>query len=588
MTEVIKIRHPDYVSRISDWQYWRRAYDGGKNFVRKHLTKFSDRESDASFKERLDLTYVPAFAATSISEIKNAIFRRFNDIDRKVDSETYNKAITGSNGGIDRKSGAISNFIGDTVLTELLVQAKVGVFVDMPNSDAPISAYEAQYMQPYMYIYRAEDILSWSVDPNTETLTSVLLIEQVEVIDDDSGLVARKEKQYRHYRKTEEGVTCTIYGVDGKVRKTITAIGMKEIPMAIAELPNSLMERVVDYQTALMQLTSSDLMYSIKANFPIYTEQGTPAYSAAEAAGITGRQHRPIKPESRAAAAVGSTASVTEPANNTDGSQSVQQQKNPNVVTMGATIGRRYSIGSERPGFIHPSSEPLTASMEKEEQMKKEIRQLVHLTVKDFSAKMASADSKDRDNLPLESGLSYVGLILQKLEVHLARLWCAYEKNNRPDITIKYPTDYSIDNQEETNSEIKSLTEEIDTVPSLTFKKLAAQRIARLRLRGSVSQADMDKIVKEIESATIIVASPKIREEAVREGFLSKEDAAKAATFPETTVAIAKKEHEERVIAIAKAQAEGNPAARGNPDVSPEPAAAAAAEKDGKNRRGTA
>src|SRR5690606_25812922 len=131
------------------------------------------------------------------------------------------------------------------------------------------------------------------------------------------------------------------------------------------ELSQSLMTDISRYQIALLNLASSDINYALKANFPFYTEQQ----------------------DFRTGSHFNQAGDVEE---GTDG-------KGKEVI-VGVTSGRAYPIGTDRPGFIHPSSEPLKVSMEKQEQLKAEIRQLIGLAISSLSpTKQSSAESKAMD-----------------------------------------------------------------------------------------------------------------------------------------------------------------------------------------------
>ena len=77
------VRHPDYLTHLTDWQTWRDVWEGGDNFVHKYLQQWSERESSLDFSRRKAITPVPGFAKTALVDIKNAIFHRMGDIIRR-------------------------------------------------------------------------------------------------------------------------------------------------------------------------------------------------------------------------------------------------------------------------------------------------------------------------------------------------------------------------------------------------------------------------------------------------------------------------------------------------------------------------
>src|SRR5690606_20232795 len=109
-------------------------------------------------------------------------------------------------------------------------------------------------------------------------------------------------------------------------------------------------------------------------------------------------------------------------------------------IKVGVSVGRAYALGTERPGFIHPSSEPLKASMELQRKLERDTRELVNLAVAQLGQQ--SAESKQMDPAGLEAGLSFIGLVLENGERKIASHWASYE-NSKP-ATIKYPDRYSL------------------------------------------------------------------------------------------------------------------------------------------------
>ena len=79
-------------------------------------------------------------------------------------------------------------------------------------------------------------------------------------------------------------------------------------------------------------------------------------------------------------------------------------------VKTGISQGRRYPKGMDAPSFIHPSAEPLNASMAKQNQLKQDIRKLVNLSLRNLERPAGSQSADESDEKGLEAGLSYIGL----------------------------------------------------------------------------------------------------------------------------------------------------------------------------------
>lgn len=494
--------HPLAYDAINDWELWRYAYRGGRSFIDRYLAKFSQRETDADFEDRKNLlTYCPAFAKAGINEIKNAIFQRLAEVTRLGGPEIYTQLILGQETGIDGAGSSMETFIGNIILPEMLVMGKVGVFVDRAPLDADengeVTLRTAQGNYPYCYYYPVEQIMSWVYNRRGQ-LTKLVLCDR-EYKYDQQIFVPTKDytEQYRVIT-LDTKVTVEYYDTS-KNRKDIKVIDIPEIPFALFELSDSLMRDIADYQKALLNMASSDVAYILKANFPFYTEQ----YDQATDTTLRGEYD--------------------------------EGDKTKKEINVGVAHGRRYPKNVERPGFIHPSSEPLTASTNKQKEMMEEIRLLLNLAITNLKpTKAISAEAKAKDEGTLESGLSYIGLALKHGEKQVAKFICNYLKEtNIP--TINYPEKYSLKTDEERRLETRTLNEIFSSIPSKTFKKEILKRIAGLTLFGKVDEATQSKIENEIDNAEVVVNHENIQKD-VETGILSKEVANQLLGYPANSV----------------------------------------------------
>jgi len=324
----------------------------------------------------------------------------------------------------------------------------------------------------------------------------------------------------------------------------------------IFDIGASLLTDVADYQIALLNIASSDVTYAIKSNFPFYTEQF----------------HPNAEMQTRLADA---SESDSYP-----GISAEAQIARDKEIKIGVTKGRRYSKGLERPGFINPSAEPLRVSMEKQEQMKQEIRQLINLAITNIEPRRASAEARSYDERGLEAGLSYIGLELEYGERQIAEVWAEYENRTKPDVpTIHYPRKYSLRTEGEARKEATELTDQANKVSSITFKREVMKEVADLVIGTKVSQTVLEKIYAEIEKSEVPITDSKIIFDDVEQGILSKELAAKSKGYPEGDVKKADTEQADRAARIAISQSKA--AARGVADLDPDPGRNARDDKKG-------
>lgn len=558
-SRIVQVVHPDFKDMIQNWIKYRLAYTGGDLFINQYLQKFSARESDADFAARKILTYCPAFAKAAINDIKNAIYQRTADVTRTGGSKSYQDAVCGENYGVDLLGSDMNSFIGRKLLPELLVMGKVGVYVDMPVVPAGTTLAERSRYHPYIYYYQAEDIPCWNYDESSQPyeFETLLLRDWVYVYDEDTNLPYEKLNRFRHVWRedgvvhiqfyNDEGAKCDAEGNQDSPDEII--LNIPSIPFTILNISASLMSDVANYQVALLNMASADVSYILKSNFPFYVE----AYD----------------PRTEMMAPQG------------DGTATGANSKDKEVK-IGVAQGRRYPVGLDAPSFIHPSAEPLTASMAKQESLKSEIRQLVNLAVTSLQPKMASADSKSFDERSLEAGLSYIGLELEQAERLISKYWAMYENEDEP--TINYPKNYSLKTEADRRAEAKDLQGQMETVPSMLYKRNMAKQIVLLTLGDKVSEAELDAINKEIDKAPAIIGSADTLATDVTNGLVSLDTASKVRGYPEGEAALAKIDHAERLARISAAQSQGataspNAGARGVTDMSGSPAIDASAEK---------
>jgi len=520
-------RHPDYLCNQMLWKKFRYTFESGQDFIDEYLKYFSHRETYADYIARKAVTYCPSYAKAELLKIKNALYQRMVDITRLSEIDSYNKAVQGLNKGVDRNNASMTGFIGNEVLPELLFMGKVGVYVDRARLPVSPSLIDTSNSTPYLYIYKAEDILSWSYDDDNQ-LNTLLLMDHGYKYDDE-GLINGEQSTYRFLKKTAEGINVSLYGTDNVISTSYT-LALDTMPFAVFELSESLLTDVANYQIALLNMASADTSYSLRANYPFYTEQYDPKVAMAQM--LSG----PAYDENGDAYNPGSEAEAN-------------ASKFDEIKT-GANTGRRYPKDMERPDFIHPSSEPLKASMDKQEKMQQEIRDLVHLTLQNVSG--TSSDT-------LHSGMSNISMELEQGERQIAAIWAGYE-GVRNDIVIKYPHSFSLKTEEERQEEATKLEEHIAKTPSTLLKKELAKKIADILISAEVSQDNLDEIHQEINNAQVIVLDPEVIKADHEAGFVSTELASTLRGYPAGQVEQAKTDHIERLERIAIAQSDASQA----------------------------
>jgi hypothetical protein len=543
-------RHPNFLADQGLWEKWRATYAGGEHFRDYYLERFSSRETDADFRRRKLLTPVPSFAKAAINDIRNAIFQRMRDIVRVGGSDTYMRAVSGQNGGVDLRGSSMSAFLGMKVLTDLLVMGKVGIYVDHPVVGETSTLADTVGVRPYIYSYRVEDIISYT-QANAEApsdFQTLLLRDRRTEYDEQTKLPTKEVERYRMLWLDQNTglLNLQFHSEDGTPEDAPQVIpGLTRIPFVLLDIGDSLIKDVCDYQIALLNLVSSDVSYALTANFPFLTEQ------------------RDLR----------AGGGHLKPAANSDGTATAGGQGAADRdMKVGATQGRAYDLQAERPGFIHPSPEPLQASMALQKKLEEDIRKLVNLAVINLASR-ASAESKSIDNEGLNAGLSFIGLVLQSGERQIAEFWATYESvspNSRKVATVAYPERYSLESDETRIEKSDKLAGLMAKIPGRTVKRELAKLITTVLLGGKISVDQMSAIHTEIDNAPYTTSDADTIIAAKDAGLVGEQTASIALGFDDDEYEIARKDHIERLKRIAETQGVldiTKPAARGVTDL---------------------
>jgi len=566
---ITQFRLPGYMTKVTDWQKYRLTYSGGEAFRNEYLEQFTARETTADFNARKTITPIPTFAKAAVNDIRNSIYQPMIDIIRRDGSEAYHSAVAGKNSGVDRRGSSMNAFMGQKVLEELLVMGQVGVFIDAPSIPEANTLADINGFRPWLYVYKVEDILSFACNnpEQPSEFKSVLLRDTVAQYDEMSGLPTEDVVRFRHlwiddndgyvwsqFYDTEDMPIDRDGNPSGPIR-----LGLRRIPFIYMDIGQSLLVDVCEYQIALLNLVSSDVNYALQANFPFYTEQ-----SDMRKTGSHLRQ--------------GATPDGTA----TSGGQGAADKE----VKVGVTQGRRYDLNTDRPGFIHPSSEPLKASMALQEKMEMDIKRLVNLAVQTLATRQ-SAESKNIDNRGLEAGLSYIGLKMEAAERLITEHWAAYEQADphRHEVaTIKYPDRYSLKSDEDRIDEAQKLSKVITSTPSKTARKELWKSVCMTLLGGKIDPDTVKKIQSEIDAAKFTTADPEVIIDAKEAGLVGEQLASIALGFPENEYLKAREDHAARLKLIAEQQgvdqAPFGAASRGVVDLDDDPASSGSNEKE--------
>lgn len=564
---IIKFRHPDYCTQETNVQLYRDAWTGGQEFVSKYLVQSSKREDPQDLRERQAITPCPAISKASIIEISDQISSRLSEVMRKDGPSTYIEAANGDKAGVDKLGSSMNVFVKNHILGELLAMGCVGVYIDRPDLPDNFTQLDTIGRRPYLYTFKREDILAWVPDESSEANQFKVLLLRENYLETDPlyGLPTRWTTRYRFLKLENDSVEIRLFNDKGEQINTagqrspkVYDIKLKVMPFVLFQISESLLTDIAMYQVVLMNMGSADISYVLKSNFPFYTEQYDPKtepglYKTNDVTGIN-----------RDAANVNYTR-LTDSAKN--------------EIEVGNMHGRRHPINTSTPSFIHPSSEPLVASMKKEEQLKLEIRQMLSL----WTNVVKSVSTEEKEDQSEQNGLNNVGIELQHGECQVMRIWGLYDDGKETKGTVTYPTNYSSKTDRQRREEAKEINELKSAIPSVDYQKETAKLSARALFQGKLSQEKLEKMCQQIDDAETMTCDVEEIAKDLEGGLVSQDLASIARGYPKGEVEKAKKDQAERLALIQKSQmaeaALKNPGARGVNDASPLPKQDATGEK---------
>lgn len=515
-------RHPAYNTTEVDRH--RLVLDSGVSFKDRFL-KQHYKEDYEDFNLRSSITPIPSFAKSSLLEIAKAFAPRLSQITRTDGTVTYLEACNGRLGGVDLHSSSMTSFIVNKVILEMLGMGRIGIFVDNFAQD--------KAWHPYIYDYKIEDIWNYNYLENNPAKFERLVLRDNIYTKSPDGLPESKRYRYRDFQLTDSGVLVRYFTESGeqvdqnlKPSQQVQVLNLTRIPFVMPEISEPLLRDICYHQIALLNLASADMWYTFKGNIPIFARKKS------------------------------------------KNDFSDVYNKDKPKVSIGVSEGIEVPSDVDYPTFITPSTDTLKASIEKQEQLKAEIRNLLHLALSMTAAKNASAESKSADFRGLESGIAAIASILQATETEIAKIWAEYEGSDL-EPTISYPNNYELLSALDQIDVIERLDKLRNTLPSETGQREIMKLNVDMILGGKVPSQVLSQIKTEIDNSNALNASPETVDADMAAGLVSTETASRLRGYPQGEVEQAKIDHADRLYRIAIAQTEGAAAARGVGDLSP-------------------
>jgi len=191
----INSTHPKYKTRESQWRKCRDAFEG-EDAIKKAGTTYLPKlkgQSDDDYKSYKGRALFYSITAKSVSALVGMATSKAPKIEYPDSMDIY------FNGSRMIQFSEVYSL----VLSEVLLQSRCGVLVDMPADGG----------DPYPAVYQAEDIINWRMDEGGK-LRMVILREEVDDFVDEYE--TNSVIQYRELRLTDDNVyTQRIYNAEG-------------------------------------------------------------------------------------------------------------------------------------------------------------------------------------------------------------------------------------------------------------------------------------------------------------------------------------------------------------------------------------
>ena len=198
----VESKHPKYKLRFDQWRKCRDAFEGEdaiKDAGERYLPRLKGQNDDdyKSYKQRA------LFYSITSKSVSALVGMATSKMPKLTYPESMKKYFEGS-------SLAQFSEVYSMVLSEVLLQSRCGILVDMPETSGA---------SPYPAIYQTEDILNWRCNELGEPILVVLAEYVDEAVDDYE---VETVMQFRELRMVNGVYTVTVYDADSQFISSIT------------------------------------------------------------------------------------------------------------------------------------------------------------------------------------------------------------------------------------------------------------------------------------------------------------------------------------------------------------------------------
>ena len=184
----VSSQHPEYSSRIEEWETCRTFYSGEKA-VKAQGPRFLPRPSESSEEEYKNYTLRAFFLGVMYRTVNGLS----GAIDRKEPTVNLPASLEYLKDNVDLNHTTLRQFSKE-VLDETMITGRVGILADVSANGG----------DPYLCSYQAESIINWKINDDNK-LSMVVLKESYFEPDPNDQFVQKLKTQYRVLKLDESG-----------------------------------------------------------------------------------------------------------------------------------------------------------------------------------------------------------------------------------------------------------------------------------------------------------------------------------------------------------------------------------------------
>ncbi len=427
--------HRLYRANSAEWEFFRQAYLGGREWEEASLLYKYLNESAPQLRERLRQTPLENHCKSVVHTYSGFMWR--NPPKRSFGALEANKALLALDGNADKEGASLNEFMKSVALWASVFGCS-WVVLDKPASKAVTKADELEGdIRPYLKLYFPVHVLNWKFEETGSGSFELVYLKVRERIDDGSadGWVYRIWSRER----------VEVWRVEGKgepvlVRDEVNAVGM--VPA------------VVHYNTKPLErgVAVSDLQDVARMQRSLYNDLSELGQM------IRGSNHKTLVKNRGDDASTGAG---------------------------GVIIMHEDTLPEKRPYLLQADAEALVGLLDAMEKKVEMINRMAHLTpVRSFRKVIVSAVAIETEFQILNTLLAEKAAQLEVTENQLFRIFCRWEgvDYGTAEVVVTYPKRFELRDRKADLEFLDKALSVAERIGSATLRRELERQVARVVL----------------------------------------------------------------------------------------------------------